>query len=75
MKVYQDNPQEFEERIRKPPAPVLTSDDQEEFEAEIARLGQIPDTHAGITHHHHLLRGYRRGSHDCYQSRSSWLPA
>jgi hypothetical protein len=34
LKAYQDNPQEFEEQIRKPPAPVLTSDGQEEFEVE-----------------------------------------
>ena len=34
LKAYQDNPQEFEERIRRSPAPILTSDDQEEFEVE-----------------------------------------
>ena len=34
LKPYQENPQEFENRIIKPPTPIITTGDQEEFEVE-----------------------------------------
>ena len=34
LKPYQENPQEFEDRMVKPPLPVITTEGQEEFEVE-----------------------------------------